>query len=237
MRALIFLTASLGSTEPNFCTDAPTHDSQSASAGRPSHGRLQGAARFLDSEAARIMPLRHAARCIRFATARLVLAIAHTAERVQALIPNSPALGVGDLSRASGGPISPYSRSHQSGRDADLAFYARDVSGAPVAATDLHAYSDKLVSNDGSLHFDVERNWQMVAGLLEDASIHVQWLFVTPAIAHALVAEGERVGAPSALLARATAVLHQPSDARPHNDHMHVRILCEADERRLGCLD
>ena len=183
------------------------------------------------------MPLRHAARCIRFATARLILAIAHTAARVQALIPNSPALGVGDLSRANGGSIAPYSRSHQSGRDADLAFYARDVSGAPVAATDLHAYSDKLVSSDGSLHFDVERNWQMVAGLLEDANIHVQWLFVTPAIASALVAEGERVRAPPAVLARATALLHQPSDARPHNDHMHVRILCEADERRLGCLD
>ena len=32
-------------------------------------------------------------------------------------------------------------------------------------------------------------------------------------------------------------VLHQPSDAPPHDDHFHVRIRCTQGERDEGCVD
>ena len=32
-------------------------------------------------------------------------------------------------------------------------------------------------------------------------------------------------------------MLHQPTDAPPHGDHLHVRITCSLDDRLRGCLD
>jgi len=39
------------------------------------------------------------------------------------------------------------------------------------------------------------------------------------------------------LLAKAAALLHQPSDAQSHNDHMHLRIYCPRADRLYGCVD
>jgi penicillin-insensitive murein endopeptidase len=237
MLTLLLIAMSAAIAEPSFCDERPDPARTSLSLGHAANGQLLGAVRFIDSPAARILPLRHTARCLWFATSRLVRALHTSAERVRASIPNTPPLGVGDLSRARGGPIPPYSRSHQSGRDADIAFYATDSGGSPVAAVDLFPFSDALVSADGALRFDVERNWQLVAALLADPSIDIEWLFVAPAIAQALFAEAERQGAAAGLLDRAKALLHQPSDAPPHNDHLHLRIRCAPEERRRGCVD
>ena len=38
-------------------------------------------------------------------------------------------------------------------------------------------------------------------------------------------------------ISRASEVLHQPSDAPPHDDHFHLRIRCTADERKADCVD
>ena len=51
-------------------------------------------------------------------------------------------------------------------------------------------------------------------------------------LAHARVA-----GEPEALIARADAVMEQPVDSSKHHDHIHVRILCPASDRSLGCVD
>ena len=39
------------------------------------------------------------------------------------------------------------------------------------------------------------------------------------------------------VIAAAEQVLHQPSDAPPHDGHFHVRIRCTAEERDQGCAD
>ena len=36
---------------------------------------------------------------------------------------------------------------------------------------------------------------------------------------------------------RAEALLHQPSDSAPHDDHLHLRVHCASDDRALGCGD
>ncbi len=40
-----------------------------------------------------------------------------------------------------------------------------------------------------------------------------------------------------ALVAKAAALFHQPSDAQAHDDHMHVRVYCAPDDRISGCID
>lgn len=213
-----------------FCHEVPTR-SASMSYGFPSNGRVEGAEKISDSDYARVLPDRHRARCLSWGTQRLVRAIVKAGAVVASKHPGTPPLGVGNIGRARGGSIRMYSRSHHAGRDADLSFYLIDSTGKPVASTDLLRINSKL---DG---FDVPRNWTLVEALLGDASIEVRWLFVTPSIKRALLEEGRRQGASTRLLARAAEVLHQPSDSSPHDDHLHLRIRCTTQEKRIGCRD
>ena len=200
----------------SFCAETPTK-APSRSVGRASKGSLEGGVAITESETLRVLPRRHKARCLNYGTERLVRAL----ERAAAAVGGGP-LGVGDLSRARGGSIAPLSSSHQSGRDADLAFYALDGALDDLARLE-------------PARLDVARQWRLVVALLEDPSIEVRWMFVSDDIRSALLAEGRRQRAPKALLERAGAVLHQPSDAPPHDDHLHLRIACSAEETAAGC--
>ncbi len=198
--------------------------------GTPSKGRVAGAEKFIDSPAARVLPDRHRARCLWWGTQRLVRALAGAGAVVARKHPGSPPLGIGNIGRARGGAI-PFSHSHQAGRDADIAFYLLDGNSQPVAATDLVTIPDDLRG------LDIPRTWTLVETLVEDTSIDIRWLFVSNAIRRALLVEGKRAGASERTLGKVDAALHQPSDAPPHDDHLHVRIRCTAVEARNGCRD
>jgi penicillin-insensitive murein endopeptidase len=231
------LTALVVPGEPTYCDDL-TRPGAPASLGRAAWGKLQGGARFEDGLAARVLPLRHVRRCLNWGTPRLVQALHHAGAVVQAVFPGTPPLGVGDLSRAGGGPID-YSFSHQSGRDADLAFYMDDASGRVVPSDDLWHVGADLLSTDAPtpLRFDVARNWALVRALLEDTSLQIEWLFIAKGLRKTLLDQAKQEGASAALRERAAALLHQPEGAPPHNDHLHLRVLCAPNERKLGCKD
>ncbi len=233
-RLAVLLLLSSVAYGSDYCRQKPT-SGPAASIGRPSRGRLEGAVRLVESDSVRILPRRHRGRCLDWATPRLVAALERAGRKVRERHPGSPPLSVGNLSAARGGPIPPYSRSHQCGRDADLAFYQLDEKGSPVSPEDLSSFDEKLRSL--TRRFDVRRNWALVQALLEDDQIEVKWLFVSRPLKAALLAEGRRTGADEALLAKAKQLLHQPSDAPPHDDHFHLRIRCTASERRRGCSD
>jgi penicillin-insensitive murein endopeptidase len=72
---------------------------------------------------------------------------------------------------------------------------------------------------------------------LQDPEIEVQWIFVQRDLASRLMLQGVAERDDPALLARASQIVRQPSDAVPHDDHMHVRIYCDPDDRNLGCTD
>jgi penicillin-insensitive murein endopeptidase len=230
----LLITLALGA-EPAFCDERPTKDSP-ASRGRPAKGRVDGAVALTETSAVRVLPKRHRERCLWWATPRLIGALERAGREVQKAVPDSPALGVGNLGRARGGSLAPYSHSHQAGRDGDLAFYALDARG-PVALDDLERFDPQLRSKDGVLRFDVARNWALVAALLGDESIELKWIFVSNPLRDALIAHAKKRKASPALIAAAEKVLHQPSDAPPHDDHFHVRIRCTKDERDEGCVD
>lgn len=237
VRILLFLLTALTATQAaasSYCSDEPRPASRSASFGRASRGWLKGGVPLVDGASARVLPRRHKERCLHYGTERLVRALARAGAEVQARYEDSPPLGVGDLSRAAGGPIPPYSRSHQSGRDADLAFYVLEQ-GRSVPADDLVRIGPSLKDPDGRLVFDVARNWRLVEALLSDDTIEVRWLFVSEPLKRALLDEAKRRGAAQAMLEKAAQVLHQPSDAPPHDDHFHLRIGCAPGERQSGC--
>ena len=223
------------SAEPTFCDERPSAGSP-ASRGRPANGHVEGAVALTETGAVRVLPKRHRARCLSWATPRLIGAIERAGREVQKTFPDSPALGVGNLGRARGGSLKPYSHSHQAGRDGDLAFYVLDAQG-PVAAEDLQRFDREGKSEDGKLRFDVARNWALVAALVGDESIELKWVFVSSALRDALLAYARKAKAPGSVVAAAEKVLHQPSDAPPHDDHFHLRVRCTQGERDEGCVD
>lgn len=185
-----------------------------------------------------------------FGTEELVGAVVRAAREVDRELPGAVA-AVGDLSRRAGGS-SPQHKSHQSGRDVDIFFYAADRDGRPSRLTDamLHFAADgravrwsppQGVRPPGrpvpALRFDSRRNWAFVRALLDDPEVEVQWIFIERALGADLLREATAEGDDPALLARAAFVMHQPSDAEPHDDHMHIRLYCARGDRALGCLD
>lgn len=222
--------------EPTFCGEEPVSPGQSLSIGRSSEGKILGAQALETRETIRTLPRRHVRRCLNWGTPRLVAALQRAADAVRQSSPDAPPLGVGDISRARGGPIRPYSRSHQSGRDADLAFYQLDDKGQPVPAEDLLSFDARGHADNGKRRFDARRNWLLVRALLEDKEVDVQWMFISRPLRQALLEEARKLKEPARLLDQAERVLHQPTDSRPHDDHFHLRIRCTPEERSAGCV-
>lgn len=169
---------------------------------------------------------------------RFTEAIERAAARVAEERPGAR-LYVGDLSTpAGGGPLAPHF-SHRSGVDADLLFYVTTLDGAPVDSPGfVHFGADGLARDEAHarwLRFDVDREWRLVRALLDDPEARVQWMFVSE-VAEAMLLEWATArGEPLETIARAQQVMLQPNPGGVHDDHIHVRTACSADEAVAGC--
>lgn len=209
----------------------------SLSMGSTSSGHLLGAVELeLDGPHHAIVS-RARPRATHFATRHMIDVVRDVARSVHDAFPGSK-LAVGNMSLRRGGDIR-WSVSHNSGRDADLAFYALGPDGKPLAvAPDLVSFGDDGYARDGSgLRFDVPRNWALAKALLTHPKAQIQYLFVSTALKQRLLDHATRLGEPEWLLERARGVLHQPTDSSPHDDHFHLRLTCALEERLLGCVD
>jgi len=211
--------------------------SGSVSIGTVGRGRLLGGVRLAESGAHHSIIERHRKRNTQWGTQELVDLIRDAAREVADAHPGST-LRVGNLGRPGGGDI-PWSSSHNSGRDADLAFYCEDAStGQPVLAPELIEFGpDGRAVERPELRFDVERNWTLVKALLTHPDASMQWLFISESLKQKLLEHARESGEPSELVQRADEVLHQPTDAPPHADHLHLRMTCPTQDRLEGCLD
>ncbi len=168
----------------------------------------------------------------------LVAAIERAAGAVAEQVPGSVLL-VGNLSRKGGGDI-PQSVSHNSGRDVDLAFYARTPDGKPVDDAGFVAFDPEgwaQVPGRGRIRFDAARNWALVAAFLSDATIQVQYIFVADWLRDILLDYAIRTHQDPVLIAMAEDVLHQPTEGAAHDDHFHLRIYCDRLDLLHGCHD
>ncbi len=148
-------------------------------------------------------------------------------------------LGIGNLSRQGGGPL-PWSVSHHNGRDGDLAFYARTPTGAVAVPEHLYHFGRDLQAADAPspMHFDSAANWYLVKALLTCPNRpDIQHLFVASWLRESILRYAKEKKEPKELIAQAANVLAQPHGALPHDDHLHIRIGCTADDMTEGCLD
>jgi murein endopeptidase/phage tail protein X len=126
---------------------------------------------------------------------------------VKAEFPEAPPLRVNQLSGPEGGWLRPH-RSHQNGRDVDLAFYYPTV--------------EVVRARERERYIDVEKNWALVKALV--TLTDVQLILVDRRVQkvlydHALAAGEDRTWLSS--LFGPTAIIRH---ARRHRDHFHVRF-------------
>ncbi|MGF1465732.1 MAG: penicillin-insensitive murein endopeptidase [Sandaracinaceae bacterium] len=212
----------------------PAPGRRSRSIGYPWEGSLRRAARLEESPRVRYLPeVREQDHF--YGTWELEQLIERAAARVAGRIPGAP-LTVGELSARRGGPIAGH-RSHQNGRDADLAFYMLGPRGpfAPFAFARFGGDGAGREPNE-MLRFDDDRNWELVAKLVADGDARVQHIFVARPLRRRLLRTGSRRRAPAAVLRRAAAVLGQPGHGHRHANHFHVRIYCAPADRSV-CTD
>ena len=121
----------------------------------------------------------------------------------------------------------------------NLLYYWTDLHGNPVACPGfVSVENDSLAVNPRTRQFvriDIDRTWQLTRALLTNNEIDLLWVFVSQDVEAMLVQHAQALGEPNWLVWRALQVLHQPRDSAPHDDHMHVRVACTAQERPAGC--
>ncbi len=169
---------------------------------------------------------------------RLVNVIEEAAGYVEATRPGGKPLHVGDLSARFGGALMPKHRSHRTGRDVDLLFYVTTLEGVPVPNGGfIKIGPDGLGVSDAGrfVRFDVDREWLLVRSLVDSKQAHIQWIFVSRVLEALMVEHAIALGEPAQLIQKAQTVMQQPGDSLPHDDHIHVRLACEADEFAHGC--
>jgi penicillin-insensitive murein endopeptidase len=215
--------------------DSRLSATRSYSLGTTSRGRLVGGRPLPSSHAALVARPISITREAVFGTDELVGALERVAAHVAERWPGSR-LYAGDLSARQGGDL-PGHVSHNSGRDVDLAFYLRDPAGRIADSADFTAVRADGVAPSTGHGFDDARNFELVATLLRDPRVQVQWIFVSAPLRERLLRAGAAANADPALLERVAAVLSQPRDSSPHVEHFHMRIYCALEERVEGCLD
>ena len=207
----------------------------SVSIGTPLRGRLYRSARLSPQGPDHRVLARTRRRRATYGTDELVGLITRTAAAVALRFPGSR-LVVGNLSRRHGSWLR-QSRSHQTGRDADLLFYVR-YRGRMVTPRCMRRFGRQLRSmGHRRLVFDVSRNWALVKTLLSDRAVQVQWIIVADHLRRALLRRARFLREPSALVARAALVMNNPRVSGAHDNHFHVRIYCARDDRLAGCKD
>jgi murein endopeptidase len=218
--------------KPVICK--PTHptprrwekNGPSRSVGRPSSGSLENPTRIPeDGEFLKVLPARHRARRLNYASDALAGALQRAAKKVAQEHPGA-ILWLGNTAGPYGGSLAPYSVSHQSGLDADLAFYSYAPDGTLAAPEDLISLDSSGKSFDGEFTFATDIQWTLVSALLSDPKVEIKYLLIYDPFREKLLQYAKENNASAALIKRASKALLQPSDAGPHNDHMHLRIKC-----------
>ncbi|MGE5186346.1 MAG: penicillin-insensitive murein endopeptidase [Acidobacteriota bacterium] len=232
--ALAASAAGAGCAELGVVTDGT-----SISVGKPSHGYLLEGTRLPDHGAGFTTRKVWLDRQNRYGTDELVDLVMGVARRMHAHV-KGVQLVVADLSAKGGGVggISAFHRSHQSGRDADLLPYMRDAEGKPFEPDAMHKFDWRGRATDGSgITLDVPRTWLLVKELVSAPEAPVQYIFMYEPLAQMLIDHAKQIGEPMAVIIRARRALRQPGDSARHDDHMHVRVYCSADDRAYGCMD
>jgi hypothetical protein len=143
------------------------------SIGSPTAGKLEGAVAL---EPSRELRLRFS-NGAHYGLPALVGMLERSAKRLAARFAGLT-LHVGDLSRRDGGEL-PGHRSHESGRDADVAFLFVGADGESVSPAEFMTVDGRGVALENrSYRFDDARNWALVEAWVTDPAARVEHIFV-----------------------------------------------------------
>ncbi len=197
-------------------------DKMSLSIGHPNEGFQLRAKRLTSS---RELQVRKSSRERVYGYPSLVLMLHRSARDVAKAAAGSVLL-IGDLSAKSGGPLSGH-HSHQSGRDADVGFYVTNLEDRPVPSQEFVAFDGEGKSKDGSgVRFDDRRNWLLVESWAKDRRAGLAHVFVSDPLRARLLRYARQHPRHAPFVDKAAALLQQPENGEPHDDHFHVRISC-----------
>ncbi len=192
--------------------------SWSRSIGMPNQGKLVHGRR-LPAHPAYVIRERSRA----WGTDETVDALVLAFDRLRAEHPRAPRIEVHDISFEHGGPIDDH-KSHESGRDVDLALFRNDC-GRGVCAFRRTA-PDAL---------DAKRQWALLRRWLERD--RVEAIFVDYRLQAPLWREARAAGATAAELRRWFQYPNGPGyplgiirHVKKHDDHLHVRFACHATD-------
>jgi penicillin-insensitive murein endopeptidase len=199
---------------------AKASSNKTQSIGAPNAGRLQGASRLKGSKHLKQREGAHS-----WGLPQLVNLLGRASASVGKKHKGSVLL-VGDLSGRTGGPLEGHG-SHQTGRDADVSFYAMNTKGKPLPMKHFVAFdgTGKARIIPGTF-FDDARNWALVEALLKDEKANVRYLFISTPLKGRLLAFAMRKNVDKDFITRASMAMMSPTDADVHDDHFHVRIGC-----------
>ena len=201
----------------------------SLSVGHPNDGWQVRAKKLRNTRALKVRNKSHGRN---YAHPALVLMLRRTAKDIASAAPGSVML-VGDLSFDEGGPISGH-YSHQSGRDADIAFYVTDAQGEPVNSQRFVAFDSEGRAKDKSgLRFDDWRNYLLVEAWVKDRRAGISHIFVSRELRSRLLKYGRSQARFREHYREVVGLLKQPENALPHDDHFHVRISCPKRQEGL----
>jgi penicillin-insensitive murein endopeptidase len=148
---------------------------------------------------------------------------------------------VGDISAENGGKLSPHIN-HQGGRDVDLGLYVCDESGR-FQGNRMMTF-DKAGKGEGTMRFDVVRNWDFVGFMLESPWFQDMHNILLADWLKKLLLEHARAQLPkirnpleyqrqTELIKKAEQKIIQPSSS-PHDNHMHLALACTREDRKGG---
>ena len=164
----------------------------------------------------------------------LVRLIKKGADAVDEQFPGS-VLTIGNIGLEKGGKIG-QSKSHQAGRDVDIAPLYRNKKGRMAHPARFFPVDREGKSRRG-LVLDVPRTWAFVKTLIQSEDPVVQWMFISKGVKALLLDHARKTKEPRFLIRRAEAILHQPTDSSDHSDHFHIRVYCSSWDRLVGCAD
>jgi penicillin-insensitive murein endopeptidase len=163
---------------------------------------------------------------------REMVELLHRAARAVAREHPGARLAVGDISSATGGPLSPH-QSHQAGRDVDVGFYVTDQQGRPLPQSAF-----VMIAADGTgrrggtpVEFDDARNWAFLVALVDDPGAEVQHVLIASHLRERLFEHARRIHAPADQVRRVQLVTDPIRGSERHDDHFHIRIYCSVGDR------
>ena len=207
---------------------------QSISVGSHGGGVVEGAARVPRGDPWLRVLKTSRSRRYDYGHSRLVGVLLDVAQRYGLRTwPNRP-LWIGNIGVRRGGKITP-SRSHQIGLDVDIVIPVLEPRRHPPAIRSVQPPREKDSRRIRTM--DVDATWILVEEILRTPDIDLLWLFIARPLAKTLIDHAIREDADPDIVLRAIMLLHQPSDSRAHDDHLHLRLGCSVDDRLAGCVN